>query len=257
MTRSLRLVTAAAAAVTLLAAACGGAAPATSGPASPHSPAASSASPATSPSPAPAPSAFAYQPLYPFASLAAAQAWQASYASGGHQPWHLDPGQTALSFTQGYLGFSGIDKIAARTVSGGDAHITVGYAAPNGTISRAATIHLVKYGSGPDAPWEVVGTDDTTLTLDIPAYGAAVSSPVRIGGTITGVDESLSAEVHRLGSVAAVGSYCCRPAGGQTSPWSLTVPFQASSGQVLTIVVHTGGHVAAVERFAVTGVTVS
>jgi hypothetical protein len=53
-----------------------------------------------------------------------------------------------------------------------------------------------------------------------------------------------------------VGSYCCHPAGGQASPWSFTVPFQATSGQVVTIVVHAGGHVTAVERFAVTGVRV-
>jgi len=43
---------------------------------------------------------------------------------------------------------------------------------------------------------------------------------------------------------------------GQPSPWSLTVPFHAAPGQLITIVVHTGGHVAAVERFAVTGVLV-
>jgi hypothetical protein len=30
------------------------------------------------------------------------------------------------------------------------------------------------------------------------------------------------------------------PAGGQATPWSLTVPFHAASGQVITIVVHTG-----------------
>jgi hypothetical protein len=68
-----------------------------------------------------------------------------------------------------------------------------------------------------------------------------------------GVDESLRAEVRRLGSSSPVGSYCCRPAAG-AAPWSLTVPFHAASGQVITIVVDTGGHVAAVERFAVTSV---
>jgi hypothetical protein len=52
------------------------------------------------------------------------------------------------------------------------------------------------------------------------------------------------------------GPVCCRPAGGQATPWSLAVPFHAASGQVIIIVVHTGGHVAAVERFAVTGVRV-
>jgi len=257
MNLTIRLAAAAAAGV--LAAGCGAASGPSSAshPATSHSPAPSS-SPATTatPAPAPAPSPFGYQPLFPFASMADAQAWEASNAAGGHQPWHLDANSTALAFTQGYLGFSQISKVAAVTVSGGDARVTVGLTLPNGQVNHAAIIHLVKFGSGRYAPWAVVGTDDTTLTLDTPAYGSTATSPVRIGGKITGVDENLRAEVHQLGSGAPVGSYCCRPAGGQASPWSLTVPFHAASGRLITIVVHTGGHVAAVERFAVTGVLV-
>jgi hypothetical protein len=250
---------AAAVAAGVLAAGCGAASGPSSAshPVTSHSPAPSSA-PATTaaPSPAPTPSPFGYQPLFPFASMADAQAWETNSAPNGHQPWHLDASATALAFTQGYLGFSQISKVAAVTVSGGDARVTVGLKLPNGKVNHAAIIHLVKFGSGRYAPWEVVGTDDTTLTLDIPAYGSTATSPVRIGGKITGVDENLRAEVHQLGSGGPVGSYCCQPAGGQASPWSLTVPFHAASGQLITIVVHTGGHVAAVERFAVTGVLV-
>ncbi len=258
MSLALRLAVAAAAG--LLVTACGGtagppsasppASPATSTPSSPVS-----SAPAT-PAPSPAPAPFGYQPLFPFPSLADAQAWQAAYTSGGHQPWHLSADLTAVAFSEGYLGFKEISKVAGHTISHGDAHVTVGLTLPNGHISHAAIIHLVKYGSGKYAPWEVVGTDDTTLTLDIPAYGGTATSPVKIGGKITGVDENLRAEVRRLGSSAAVGTYCCAPAGGQGTPWSLTVPFHASAGQLITIVVHTGGHVAAVERFAVTGVRV-
>ncbi len=250
---------AAVAAAGVLAAGCGAASgpssashPATSSSLAPSSPAATTPAPTSAPTPAP----FGYQPLFPFGSQADAQAWETSYATGGHQPWHLSAGQTALAFTQGYLGFSQINKVAAASISGGDARVTVGLSLPNGQVNHAAIIHLVKFGSGRYAPWEVVGTDDTTLTLDIPAYGSTVTSPVRIGGKITGVDENLRAEIHRLGTSGSVGSYCCQPAGGQASPWSLTVPFHAASGQLVTIVVHTGGHGAAVERFAVTGVLV-
>jgi len=246
---------AAIAAAGLLAAGCGAAGPSASPPA-PSPSTASASAPASAPAPAPSPAPFAYQPLFPFGSLADVQAWQASYASGGHEPWHLNPGLTALAFTQGYLGFIRIDKVAALTMNGGDARVTVGFHRPDGHVSAAAVLHLVKFGSGKNVPWEVVGTDDTTLTLDTPAYGGTATSPVRIGGKITGVDESLRAEVHQLDSSGPVGSYCCRPAGGQATPWSLSVPFHAASGQVITIVVHTGGHVAAVERFAVTGVRV-
>jgi hypothetical protein len=251
MKLTMRLATIAAAG--LLAAGCGASGP--PGPA-PSPSTASASTPASAPATGSAPVPFAYQPLFPFGSLADVQAWQASYASGGHEPWHLNPGLTALAFTQGYLGFSRVDKVAALTLNGGDAHVTVGFHRPDGHVSAAAVIHMVKFGSGKNVPWEVVGTDDTTLTLDIPVYGGTATSPVRVGGKITGVDESLRAEVHRLGSGGPVGSYCCRPAGGQATPWSFSLPFHATTGQVITIVVHTGGHVAAVERFAVTGVRV-
>jgi hypothetical protein len=100
-----------------------------------------------------------------------------------------------------------------------------------------------------------------TLPLAFSGITAAgtgtATSPVQIGGRVTGVDESLRAEVHQLGSSRPVGGYCCQPAGGRATAWSLIVPFRAASGQAITIVVHTGGHVAPVERFAVTGVRAS
>src|SRR5947209_5522687 len=97
---------AAAAAAGLLAAGCGSAGPAGQPSASP------AVSPATSAPGSATPAPFAYQPLFPFGSLDEVRAWQASYASGGHQPWHLNPGLTALAFTRGYLGFSRIGKVA-------------------------------------------------------------------------------------------------------------------------------------------------
>ena len=116
-----------------------------------------------------------YLPLFPFASIAGVRAWQASYASGGHQPWHRSPDITATAFAA-FLGYTGITEIAGSAVSRGDAHVAVGIKLPNGTISTAAVIHLVLFGSGRYAPWEVVGTDDTTFTLDRPGYGSAVRS---------------------------------------------------------------------------------
>ena len=130
------------------------------------------------PAPSPTPSKptttvgpFAYQALWPFSSVAGAAAWQRSYRSGGHQPWHLDPEQTALSFTTGYLGFTEVDRVVSSSVSGDEARIGVGYQA-EGRLAHAATLHLVRISQGLDAPWEVVGTIDTTLTLDHPRYGA-------------------------------------------------------------------------------------
>ncbi|NMH95539.1 hypothetical protein HF519_29160 [Pseudonocardia bannensis] len=194
------------------------------------------------------------QPLWPFADAAAAREWQASYRSGGQQPWHLDPGVTALSFVQGYLGFTGLDQVTSSYEGSGRALVGVGAALPDGRILTAAIVRLVRLGIGDDAPWEVVGTRDTTLSVDTPAYGSTARSPLPVGGTISGVDESLRVQVRRVGAEAPAGTACCVPAGGQNTRWSTTVPFTSPPGPVLTVVVATGGHVADVERFAVTGV---
>ena len=193
-----------------------------------------------------------YLPLFPFASLADVRAWQAGYESGGHQPWHRSADLTATAFAA-FLGYTDVTQVAQSAVSGGDAHVAVGIKLPDGTISTAAIIHLVLFGSGTYAPWEVVGTDDRTFTVDSPAYGSTVPSPVTAGGTITGVDESIGVTVHTLSAQVPAGAYCCRAAGGTRSPWSASVTFLATPGQVITIAAATGGHVAAVERFAVTG----
>ncbi len=247
----------------LLTGACGtgpGSAPGGGAPAATPAP---SVSPATSPAVSPTVSAGSlvagrYQPLWPFADEEQVRDWQESYRSGGHQPWHLDAEQTALSFTQGFLGFKGVDQVVERTVSGAHARVSVGIRGEGGgRPGIAAVIHLVRFGTGTDAPWEVVGTDDTTFSLTTPRYGALVASPVKVGGRITGVDESIRVRVRGTGSTGPLGERCCVSAGGDDAPWSATVTFRAAPGRTLTIVASTGGHVAEVERFTVTGVRVA
>ena len=81
----------------------------------------------TSPSPSPGMSyeLGRYQPLWPFASVDEAMAWQRGYRAGGHQPWHLSADQSALAFAR-YLGFPELDRVTSRTVADGEAHIGVG-----------------------------------------------------------------------------------------------------------------------------------
>jgi hypothetical protein len=192
--------------------------------------------------------------LWPFAADSEVAAWQRANREGGHQPWHLDPAATALGFA-GHLGYSGIDRAVRSTVDGRDAHVAVGFRTPDGSLHTAADVHLIKVGAGADAPWEVVGTRDTTLTLTRPAYGSAATSPMTVGGRITGVDEQVVVTTR-----TATGGLSSPPvavaAGGQQAPWSVRVSFRAAAGTVLTVAAATGGHVAAVERFAVTGVRV-
>ncbi|HXX91268.1 MAG TPA: hypothetical protein VEI83_13705 [Acidimicrobiales bacterium] len=153
-----------------------------------------------------------------------------------------------------YLGFTEISAVVGTTTNGTGAHVSVGFHPTSSSSVTSAVVHLVRWGTGPDAPWEVVGTDDTTFSLTIPAYGATASSPLQVGGTITGVDENISVKVRQPSSSSAIGSYCCTPAGGTGSPWSATVSYAGATDPVLTIVAATGGHIQAVERFTVTGV---
>jgi hypothetical protein len=180
------------------------------------------------------------QPLWPFTSPEAVRTWQRGHRSGGHSPWHLDPAQTALSFTRGFLGFDGIDQVTSRKINGADAHIGVGARTEGDRTSTAAIIHLKRVGTGADAPWEVVGTDDTDLTLTIPAYGSHATSPLKVGGKITGVDESVRVQIRRAGTDTPVGTSCCLSTGGTASPWSVTVTFTATPKTPLTIVASTG-----------------
>jgi hypothetical protein len=237
-------------------AACGGppapASPPTSDPPAATSTPPSGGAPSGAPSTSPGAAAFDHVALWPFADAAQARAWQDAYRAGGHQPWHLDPEATALGFASGYLGFAEIDRATTVTTVGDEAWIGVGFALPNGADTTAAEVHLARYGTGEDAPWEVVGTRDSTLVLDTPRYGSTLGSPLVVGGSITGVDESLHVRV--LGPGGPAGESCCLPAGGENTRWSLTVPVTGTPTGALTVVVSTGGHVAEVERFAITGV---
>ncbi|WP_410790962.1 hypothetical protein [Kribbella sp. C-35] len=209
--------------------------------------------PAATPAPPPT-TEFRFQPLWPFRSVAEAAGWQRSYRGSGGQPWHLDAAETALDFTRGFLGFTEIDRVVSRSVRGAEAYIGVGYQAEGGGPSGAAVIHLVKIGRGSDAPWEVVGTADTSLTVEQPRYAARVTSPITVGGRITGVDESIRVQVRQPSSEEPIGTYCCRPGGGEKQPWSAQVTFRGAVDPALTVVASTGGHLREVEQFAITGV---
>lgn len=210
----------------------------------------SSQTPTTSPSHR----TFRYQPLWPFTSESGAAAWQQAYRSGGKQPWHLDPAQTALSFTTGFLDFDEIGLVVSQSVRGDEAFVSVGYRADKNPPSTAAVIHLARLGQGDDAPWEVVGTRDSSLTLTQPRYGAVAGSPLTVGGRITGVDESIRVDVRQASTGARLGTSCCVAAGGDAHPWSTQVTFQGATDPAVVIVASTGGHYQGVEAFAVTAI---
>ena len=179
-----------------------------------------------------------YEPLWPL-------------DADGHGQPAGDAGSTALAFTRQYLSLTEITTVTSSRYDGQNAHIGVGYRNPAGQLATAAVLHLIRVGTANGGTWEVVGSDDTTFTLEQPAYGSSVSSPMTVGGHITGVDENIRVIV-RSQAYGAQGSGVGVPAGGQAAPWHTTVSF--TGGGVWTVVAVTGGHVQSVERFAIQGV---
>jgi hypothetical protein len=214
------------------------------------SPTTSAPPPSSSTVPAPpAPELGGYEPLWPFANAAQALQWQTVDGPNGHSPWHADARVTALSFAIGYLQFQDITEVTTVDIRATQADIGVGYDLPNGDKHTASVLHLVRYGDE-NAPWEVTGASVSDFSITEPAYGDEVTSPMTVGGRITGTDESISVAVRTInGDVDRIDPV---PAGGDDAPWSVTVPF--SEHGVLTVVASTGGHLTAHERFAVVGV---
>jgi hypothetical protein len=201
--------------------------------------------------PTPGDYTFPYQPLWPFPDQAAADTWLAESRPIGDSLWHADPAATALKFTREFLGFTDLDRTTTASVQPREAWVGVGQADPRGQSITVATLHLARLGPAADAPWEVVGSEDTELTLDSPAYGSPVTPVLAVGGIISGVDESLHVQARQLSGL--IGESCCLSAGGQRSPWSVSVPVSGAAPGAVTVVVSTGGHYAAIERFAITG----
>lgn len=193
-----------------------------------------------------------YLPLFPFGDFHEAVAWQQGYGRE-HQQERFDAGATALAFAR-FLGYGEINRVVSVADDAKGAHVGVGFVSEGNHLTTAAVVHLVRFGSGAHRPWEVVATDDTDFTIDVPAYGAVIASPATVGGRITGVDESIAVHVQQLHTNGNLGEQCCTAAGGMNSPWTATVAFQPPTDAVLIVSAATGGHLREVERFAVTGV---
>ncbi|MFI6600255.1 hypothetical protein ACIBHX_28760 [Nonomuraea sp. NPDC050536] len=193
------------------------------------------------------------QPLWPFSDPQQVRNWQRSYRTGGHSPWHVDAAFTAVAFTQGYLGFTELDQAIKTDIHGGDAFVQVGFSPQEGEKPQvAATVHLIKYGSGPDTPWEVVGAESSDITIKAPEYGTAAESPVMVAGTVNRTAGNVQILFYQPGHEKPIAESRAIPVAGS---WQTTVPFTAQTDQVITVVAATGGHVADVERFAVTAIT--
>lgn len=191
--------------------------------------------------------------LWPFRTPEEAQRWEQD-STGGRPSAYATPAGTALAFTRSYLGLAGLDRVVSEHVRDRRARVAVGYV-PEGThVATAAVILLNRAGTGPDGPWQVVGTDPgADPDLQITAGDASVPGAIQVTGVVTGVDESLRVQVRQPSSREPLGESCWTGAGGRKQPWNDTVITKPATDPVLTILVVTGGHVADAERFEVIG----
>jgi hypothetical protein len=194
-------------------------------------------------------------PLWPFQTVAQADAWLRTYRAVGSDGQHrLDAASTALEFTRGALGFTGVDRVISTDGTGAEQFVAVGWRSENGSDLTAAVLRLIRLGTDPASPWVVVGTRGTERALATPGYGERVSGSLTVGGRITGADEALRVLVVGPGGVV-LGRAGPVPVGGADQAWSVLVPLVVvSPGAALSVVVSTGGHVADVEWFAITAV---
>lgn len=200
----------------------------------------------TSPTPAPGRSggpvsvtSTAYT-IWPFTSLAEAQAWQ---LAGGSQPWHLDPKQTALLFVNGFLQAPEVDVVMVSTAEttsvGVGRKVTLGRKMADGKLREVTVVHLVRLGSGSTAPYAVTRAAGTyTLKISSPGIAAPVRSPLRVRGTIDGVHQSVRVELRAPSRTAPISAPAAGP-GSATTGWQTTVSFAAPASGVGTLVART------------------
>ncbi len=163
---------------------------------------------------------------------------------------------TAENFVAQFLNYPDIATVKSSTVSGADATVSLGLAAIPKQVAAVITLKRIS------GTWYVTGTK--TQGFAISAAGSSVTPPASftVDGTITGVDESINAELvmqvagnmfnGQIQGQTAQGV----PAGGQGTPWSATFPFLARLDPFGTVgpqvfVGRTGGHVAEIERIAI------
>lgn len=196
------------------------------------------ASPSTAPptTSAPAPT-FPVSAIWPFTSQAEVDAWQQQYAASGAQPWHLDPVQTATNFVDGFLGMTELDNVTASPLSGDTTEVSFGRTLPSESkkVVTVTAVLVQRYGSGPDAPWLVIGAGDSLLKVTAPAAGSTVASPLHVTGPGFGVDEALTAELRTSHGTAPLAT--AHTGAGSGGPWSADLTFAAPTDSTGALVV--------------------
>lgn len=196
-------------------------------------------SPSTSASPSGVTTSGGGTPVWPFTTDREAAAWEAAPSA---RPWAADPVQVTQHLLDDYLEVPGR---ALPRVSGSAAVAVVKVFAGNRTVSD---VRLERVGDAA-GPWSVTGASSTDLVLTDPDDGGEVSSPLRVTGRVTGVDQSVHLRLQSRTLLAEAFA----PA-GRDQPWSQALTWSREDWDVaaLTAVTFNGkGDLSAVAITAV------
>ena len=171
--------------------------------------------PSATPTSSPSPDGFVGQPfvpaIWPFASHDQAEAWRQSPQG---KPWAGDNLGVAQHFVDDYLKLTGVHLV--QTCNSCD---VVQIIAADGR--QVGTVGLVREDDGTPRAYSVAGvTFESSFAVTSPTEGQKVNSPLKVTGTIVGVDENVAITlVTQDGRV--IGSTTA-PA-GSGAPWSTTL----------------------------------
>lgn len=160
-----------------------------------------------------------------------------------------DPVAAARAFAVDFVGFT--DPVLGELVPGDPRS---GEVEVRPTTTGPATTVFVRQ-LGPDGTWWVLGSATADITLDAPAAGDAITSPVAVAGTALAFEGHVDVEVRQDGALEPIGTGFVTGGGDVARPFSGAVTFSPPTApRGALVLLTTGGEDARVWQAVVTRV---
>jgi hypothetical protein len=137
-----------------------------------------------------------------------------------------DPVEAATSFAIDYLGFS--DPVVGEFEAGDNRSGEVSITAGNGTQTTAVLLRQLT----DDDSWWVLGAVSENITIDEPAQGTVVSSPLTISGTASAFEGTVDVELRADGNGEPMYEGFVTGSGSpEPGPYEATIEFTSPGSQ--------------------------
>ena len=148
-------------------------------------------------------------PVWPFTTDAQAAEW---LAAKGSRTWAADPVQVAQHLMDDFLKLPGTKAVGTAGRRGGAVSVVVKVG-----DRVVSTVQLEQVGRTAGGPWSVTGAVSEDVGVTSPAPGAAVESPLRVTGRVTGYDQSVHVQLLSSSGAQVADGYAMA---GAEQPWS-------------------------------------